>query len=400
MRNIALVPEGHIFQRGDGVASQDACKTSQPFPGDGVALVRHGAGAFLALGERFLGFKNFGALEMAEFHGPAFDARADEGKRHLKLRVNIALNDLSSDGGRAQTELGADEILDFGREMRAGADSTGDFSDSAGFPDAHEAFLGALKFFAHEGEFKSKGRRFSMNAVTAANARRELIFFGARGKDWEQLLNVGDEYFRALLHLQSQGGIPDIAAGEAVMEPSRGLVIDFFSDGGCETDNVMIEGLLEFLLAFDQSFQIGKPLVCAGFDFLEIFFGNNAFGHERLRREQFDLQPDFEFVLVQIGRPHVRAGITRNHGLIKKEKREIKKQKRQTVKASAISPHSPQRLFIRERAFSRISRSRAVRLWMPCAEILSRIGSTSFCRYSAGLKSSSGGFLDVFQIDR
>ena len=47
------------------------------------------------------------------------------------------------------------------------------------------------------------------------------------------------------------------------------------------------------------------------------------------------------------------------------------------------------RLTIFSRAVSRMRRSRSVRLWMPWAEILSRMGSTALLRNSSGGKSSS-----------
>src|SRR5207249_7376389 len=48
-----------------------------------------------------------------------------------------------------------------------------------------------------------------------------------------------------------------------------------------------------------------------------------------------------------------------------------------------------QRFDIFARAASRILRSRSVRLWIPCAEILSSIGSTSRLMNSAGGRSSA-----------
>ena len=113
MADVALVPEGDVLQRGNGVAAEHAGEAGETFPGDGVALVRHGAAAFLARGERFFGFENFGALKMAEFNGPTFDAGADERQRVHELGVNVALDDLGGDGRGAQAQLSADITLDF-----------------------------------------------------------------------------------------------------------------------------------------------------------------------------------------------------------------------------------------------------------------------------------------------
>src|SRR5437667_11483755 len=52
-----------------------------------------------------------------------------------------------------------------------------------------------------------------------------------------------------------------------------------------------------------------------------------------------------------------------------------------------------QRFAIFSRAASRMRRSRSVRLWMPWAEICSRMGSTSLLRNSSGGRSSNVAFI-------
>src|SRR5206468_1277574 len=51
------------------------------------------------------------------------------------------------------------------------------------------------------------------------------------------------------------------------------------------------------------------------FDPLEVGPWNNTFGNQRFAGEQFDLQPDFEFVFVRPYGPHCWARIPLNHGL-------------------------------------------------------------------------------------
>ena len=59
-----------------------------------------------------------------------------------------------------------------------------------------------------------------------------------------------------------------------------------------------------------------------------------------------------------------------------------------------------QRFDIFARAASRILRSRSVRLWMPCAEILSRIGSTSLLIKSGPAVTSDETFCPLLRNDR
>ena len=159
MADVALVPEGDVFQRGDGVAAEHAGEAGETFPGDGIALVRHGAAAFLALGEWLLGFEHLGALEMAELDRPAFDARADEGQRGLKFGMDVALDNLGGDGRRFQAELFADRRLDRRGQVGAGADGAGQFAHGHPLARGHQAFEGPVKFIVHERELQAESKQ-------------------------------------------------------------------------------------------------------------------------------------------------------------------------------------------------------------------------------------------------
>ena len=77
------------------------------------------------------------------------------------------------------------------------------------------------------------------------------------------------------------------------MQPAAGAMIYFFRDGGGEGDDVVVEGFLQFLLPFDEPFQIGEAFFRAGFYFREIGVRHDALIDKRFAGEQFDLQPDF-----------------------------------------------------------------------------------------------------------
>ena len=69
MADVALVPEGDVLIRRLGVGADDAGEAGDLLGGDGVALVRHGARAFLLFGEELLGLADLGALEVADLGG-------------------------------------------------------------------------------------------------------------------------------------------------------------------------------------------------------------------------------------------------------------------------------------------------------------------------------------------
>src|SRR5206468_5963166 len=146
---VAFVPEGDVLQGGQRVAAQDARQAGEPFARDRVALVRHGAGAFLALGETFFGFEHFGALQVAELGGPPLHARPDERQRAEELGVDVALDDLRGDGRRPQTQLAADLRLDARSQVCAGADGAGEFAYGRGLFGAFEPAQSPAELIVH-----------------------------------------------------------------------------------------------------------------------------------------------------------------------------------------------------------------------------------------------------------
>jgi hypothetical protein len=97
--------------------------------------------------------------------------------------------------------------------MGAGADGAGDFAHGHDVAHGLQSSQRATQFVVHQRELQAEGRRLGMNAVAAADARRELMFVRATGDDGPKLLHVGDEDVRALLHLHGVAGVPDVAAG-------------------------------------------------------------------------------------------------------------------------------------------------------------------------------------------
>ena len=69
VRYVAFMPEGHVFESDLSVSADDAGEAADVFAGDGIALVGHRAGTFLAGGKELLGFADFGALKMTNSEG-------------------------------------------------------------------------------------------------------------------------------------------------------------------------------------------------------------------------------------------------------------------------------------------------------------------------------------------
>ena len=95
--DVALVPECYVFEGGLRVGADDAGEAGDLLAGDGVALVRHGAGALLLLGEELFGFADFGALQVADFSGYFVEGTGEDGEGGDVGCVAVALDDLRGD---------------------------------------------------------------------------------------------------------------------------------------------------------------------------------------------------------------------------------------------------------------------------------------------------------------
>ena len=91
-----------------------------------VALVRHRRGALLPGREIFLGFAQFGALQVTDLGGEPLDRRADERQRHEELGMTVARDHLGRDRLRLEAELLRDMGLDPWIDIGEGPDGTGD----------------------------------------------------------------------------------------------------------------------------------------------------------------------------------------------------------------------------------------------------------------------------------
>src|ERR1700675_2527161 len=139
MRDVPLVPERNVFERGLQVGAQHAGQAAHLARFDRVALVRHRARALLlALAERLLRFAYLGALEVADLERERLDRRPDRRARVHDLGVAVAGQHLGR-GNRPQAELLAHVALDRGVDVRVGPYGAGELADGYGRPGPHEA---------------------------------------------------------------------------------------------------------------------------------------------------------------------------------------------------------------------------------------------------------------------
>src|SRR5437588_2442352 len=106
--------------------------------------------------------------------------------------------------------------------MGAGADSTGEFADGSSFARGLETLESTAEFVIHQGHFQSKSSWLGMDAVAAANHRDELKLASLGGDSFAKRAHIFDEDVGGLNHLDGEGGVDDITAGESKVEPAAG----------------------------------------------------------------------------------------------------------------------------------------------------------------------------------
>ena len=221
--DVALVPEGYVFEGGLGVGADDAGETGDLFAGDGVALVRHRAGAFLFFREELFGFADLGALEVADFGGD-FVERAGRGWRGWRRRQRgghaglPALRPL-----RGAVRVGADCLFVLGLEVAEGADGAGEFAYAEVFGCGVEAGEVALHLGVPEEKLEAEGGGFGVDAVGATDDGRVLELEGALFEDVGESDDAGADDGGGFFELEGLGGVDDIGGGEAVVEPAGGF---------------------------------------------------------------------------------------------------------------------------------------------------------------------------------
>src|SRR5690606_15654053 len=112
---------------------------------------------------------------------------------------------------------------------RIRSDGTGDFAGSDFGAGIFQPFFGAFEGGVMAGEFKSKGRRFSVNAVRTAYAERIFMFFSPLSQSSEKFVQVLQQQVSRLSQLYRESGIDDVTAGHTLVNKA-GVLADMLGD--------------------------------------------------------------------------------------------------------------------------------------------------------------------------
>jgi len=303
--DVALVPEGYVFEGDLSVAADDASQAADVFAGDGVALVGHGAGALLFGGEELFGFADFGALEVADLGGDLVERGTEDGQRGDVGGVAVALQDLRGDGGGGEAEFGEDGLFVFGLELAEGADGAGDLADAEVFGGGIEATEVAAHLGVPEQELHAEGGGFGVDTVGAADGGGVLELDGTGAEDVSKTHDAGADEGGGLGESEGLGGVDDVGGGEAVVQPAGGIaagLADGFGHGSSEGEDIVTGVEFDLVDARDGEVRMGAKF-CGGCDGDDAGFGKSIGGGE------FDAQPVAIFAVFRPDDGHLRTSV-------------------------------------------------------------------------------------------
>ena len=170
-----------------------------------------------------------------------------------------------------------------------------------------EALPCAREFGESEGELQSEGGRFGVNAMRAADRRRELVLARASLKRGVKRINVGDEEVGRVHELNIKTGIQHVGGRHALMHKPRRRS-DNLGKMGKKRDNVVLNFALDL---FDP-----RGIEFRRFAFCPDCLGGILRDHPELGHGVggvgLDLEPDAKPRFRRPDRRHLRTRIARD----------------------------------------------------------------------------------------
>ena len=311
MRDVALVPQGDIVKGDLRVGLHHAGEAADLLHGDGVALVRHGRAALLALAERLLGLEGVGLLEVADLRGDALAGGSRGGEHAGEVGVVVAGDDLRGQRIVDQTQVLADVLLDERVDGGVGAHRAGDGAEGHVSAGVLETVVVALELPGPAAELHAKGHGLGVDAVGAAHAEGVALLEGTALADLAELLAVLNQDVGGLDELVAEGRVAEVGGRHAKVDPAGRLglalgdvLVDVLAHVGEEGDDVVVgHGLDGVDLVLVEVRVLADPggLLLRDADLAHLGM--------RLAGQHLDLLPDAVLVLQGEDVAHLRTGV-------------------------------------------------------------------------------------------
>ena len=264
----------------------------------------------MPFGEKLLRLQDLGALQVADFGRQPLDRRGDHAERGEIHGMAVARNDLRRDRLDRKPHFFRHIGFDARIDLRKGADRAGDGAGRDLLARQFEARPGARKLGEGDGELEPERGRLGMDAVRAADGRREFVFAGAPLQRGQQRIDVGNENIGGANELHVQAGVEHVGRGHAEMHEAR-VGADDFGEMGEEGDDVVLDLALDLV---DARGVEGRRLPFLPDGLRRRLRDHAEFGHGA-GGMRLDLEPDAKPRLRRPDRRHLRAGVAGDHRL-------------------------------------------------------------------------------------
>ena len=214
-------------------------------------------------------------------------------------------HDLGADRLGREAQLGQHLRLDGRLEMAVGAHRAADLAHGQPREGGPQALPVAVELEGPARELQAERRRLGVDAVGAAHHQRGAVLAGAGDDRRHGRVEVRQEPLARRAQLEGQGGVDDIAAGQAQVQVAARRA-DRLGDLADEGDDVVIGGALDLGDA-------GHVDARRGLERGEGVAGDEAPSGLRPGHRQLDQQHRLEAGLVRPQGAHLRQRVARDH---------------------------------------------------------------------------------------
>jgi two-component system, OmpR family, response regulator RegX3 len=306
VRDVALVPERDVLEADGRGSANDAREAADPLGYNGVALVRHGRGALLALAEGLLHLPDLRPREVADLGREPFQGSRAESERGQEGGMAVAWHDLRGGGLGQEAEPLAGNTLHLGVAAAVGAHGPGELADARAGERRLEAVAGAVELERPTDELRPEGDGLRVNAVCPTDHDRLALLVSAAGDRREGLLDALEHEEAGLAQLERERRIEDVGRGQSVVEPAT-LLAEVGGNGVHECGDVVLSPLLDLRHALRRGRH--RPVA----DRLDGLPRYSTDLGPALERGELYLEPASQAALVRPDALHGRAGVARDH---------------------------------------------------------------------------------------
>jgi hypothetical protein len=308
MRDVALVPQGHVLEGGLEVGAHDAGQPRDALAHDRVALVRHRARTLLARLERLLDLANLGARQVADLHGDLLERRGGDRQGAHVLGVPVALDHLRGGIDGSQAELAADVLLDERIDGRVRAHGAAHLADGDRLTSPAEPLAIAVQLEGPHRHLVAEGGRLRVDAVGPGHTHRVAMLERQALDRRQHPLELRQEEAGCFAELEGQRRVEEVAGGHPEVDPPTGRPHRL--RGGLDEGGHVVPGRL---LELPDPGRVGRGAT----DCFQVFGRDTSQPGPRLAGQDLDPETVGQLRLLRPHRPHLGKGVSRDHaGLV------------------------------------------------------------------------------------